>query len=263
MMKHLFLSVTILAARPISTAAQVKGGWTYDSTKDEMTDEVRFLISTNSRPIYNDRGGLTIGMIGWRCSAITGREVLIVMDRYFGGNVDNQVIVETRLDSARSDSGWWSLSANKQGAFMPTEDISNFTSHVETSRRLLVRVTDPLDGEAITYFFNVVGFGSAYRRLEPKCPKEEARTPEILPASPRWIVFMPPGAPREVRGKRYEVRFWVAADGHVTRVEVTPEIEDERYRRKFIERMMGYLFNPATTRDGTHVDFVASLTVIP
>ena len=141
-MKHLFLSVTILAARPISTAAQVKGGWTYDSTKDEMTDEVRFLISTNSRPIYNDRGGLTIGMIGWRCSAITGREVLIVMDRYFGGNVDNQVIVETRLDSARSDSGWWSLSANKQGAFMPTEDISNFTSHVETSRRLLVRVTD-------------------------------------------------------------------------------------------------------------------------
>ncbi len=261
-MKHLLLVVTILAVRSVPATAQTNRGWTYDSTKDEMTDEVHFLISTNSQPAYNNRGSLIIGMIGWRC-AVTGREVVVVMDRYVGGNIDNQVLVETRFDSARSDSGWWSLSANKKGAFVPTQDISNFTNRVEASRRLLVRVTDPLDGEAVTYSFNLVGFGSAYRRLEPKCPKEEARAQEIFPASPRWTVYPPPGAPREVRGKRHEVRFWVAADGHVTRVEVTPPIEDERYRREFIERMMGYLFNPATTWDGTHVDFVATLTVIP
>ncbi|HKA60109.1 MAG TPA: hypothetical protein VKD28_15930 [Gemmatimonadales bacterium] len=85
----------------------------------------------------------------------------------------------------------------------------------------------------------------------------------IFPASPRWTIFPPPGAPREARGRRHEVRFWVTAQGRVTRVEVTPPIKDAGYRREFTERMMGYLFNPATTRDGRHVDYVASVTVIP
>ena len=85
----------------------------------------------------------------------------------------------------------------------------------------------------------------------------------IFPASPRWTIFPPPGAPREVRGRRHEVRFWVTAEGRVTRVEVTPPIKDAGYRREFTERMMGYLFNPAATRDGRRVDYVASVTVIP
>ena len=86
---------------------------------------------------------------------------------------------------------------------------------------------------------------------------------DIFPASPRWTIFPPPGAPREARGRRHEVRFWVTAEGRVTRVEVTPPIKDRGYAREFNERMMGYLFNPATTRDGRHVDFIASVTVIP
>lgn len=85
----------------------------------------------------------------------------------------------------------------------------------------------------------------------------------IFPASPRWTIFPPPGAPREARGRRHEVRFWVTADGRVTRVEVSPPIKDRGYAREFTERMMGYLFNPATTRDGRRVDYIASVTVIP
>ena len=85
----------------------------------------------------------------------------------------------------------------------------------------------------------------------------------IFPASPRWTIFPPPGAPRDARGRRHEVRFCVTAEGRVTRVEVTPPIKDADYRREFTERMMGYIFNPATTRDGRHVDYVASVTVIP
>lgn len=86
---------------------------------------------------------------------------------------------------------------------------------------------------------------------------------DIIGASPKWAIFPPPGAPREARGRKHEVRFWVTAQGIVTRVEVTPPIKDAGYRREFTERMMGYLFNPATTRDGRHVDYVASVTVIP
>ncbi|HEY3219518.1 MAG TPA: hypothetical protein VGJ80_02200 [Gemmatimonadales bacterium] len=85
---------------------------------------------------------------------------------------------------------------------------------------------------------------------------------DIFAATPRWAIIPPPGAPREARG-RHEVRFWVTVEGRVTRIDVTPPIKDAGYRREFTERMMGYLFNPATTRDGRHVEYVASLIVYP
>ena len=86
---------------------------------------------------------------------------------------------------------------------------------------------------------------------------------DIFAATPLWAISPPPGAPRDAHGKRHEVRFWVTAEGRVTRVEVTPPIKDSGYRREFTERMMGYLFKPATTRDGRHVDYIASVTVYP
>jgi len=72
----------------------------------------------------------------------------------------------------------------------------------------------------------------------------------------------PYNAPREARGP-HEVRFWVTADGRVTKIEVRPPIKDGAYRREFTERMMGYLFKPATTRDGRRVEYIASITVSP
>jgi len=78
---------------------------------------------------------------------------------------------------------------------------------------------------------------------------------DIFPASPRWTIFPPDGMP----SGRFEVHFWVNADGIVTRVEVTPPIKDADFRREFTKRMMGYLFHPATTRDGRRVDYVATV----
>ena len=83
---------------------------------------------------------------------------------------------------------------------------------------------------------------------------------DIFPASPRWAITPPGGAPRQARG-RYEVRFWVTAEGRVTRVEVTPPIKDAGYRREFMQSMMGFQFNPATTRDGRRIDSIATVTI--
>lgn len=79
---------------------------------------------------------------------------------------------------------------------------------------------------------------------------------DIFAASPKWAITPPEGMPK---GK-HEVRFWVTADGRVTRVEVTPPLKDAAFRREFTKRMMGYQFNPARTRDGRYVDFVATVT---
>jgi outer membrane biosynthesis protein TonB len=83
---------------------------------------------------------------------------------------------------------------------------------------------------------------------------------DIIP-SPKWAILPPTGAPREMKGRPYEVRFWVSADGHVTRVEVTPPIKDADYRREFIARMMGYQFSPGRTPDGRAVDAIAQVTL--
>lgn len=93
-------------------------------------------------------------------------------------------------------------------------------------------------------------------------PGSGGNASDIFAATPRWAIMAPPGAPREARG-RHEVRFWITADGRVTKIEVTPPLKDSGYRREFTERMMGYLFNPATTREGRRIASTASLVVYP
>ena len=176
--KALFISVAVLIGIHSLGAAQAPGGWIFDSTKDEMTDELRFYVSSDSRPTSTSDDDEVTGTIAWRCSATEGRELFLLLDKYFGGNSDDEVFVETRFDSEPPDSAWWNLSRNKRGAFMPTEGISRFTNRVERGRRLLIRVTDPLDGETVTYSFALTGFSTAYRRFQSKCPSGTKNAPK-------------------------------------------------------------------------------------
>jgi len=83
----------------------------------------------------------------------------------------------------------------------------------------------------------------------------------IFLAAPRTAI-LPPLAkvPGSVAGRTYVVKFWVAADGRVTRVEIDPPIADAVYSREFQRRMMAYRFYPARTRDGRNV---ASIVPVP
>jgi hypothetical protein len=75
-------------------------------------------------------------------------------------------------------------------------------------------------------------------------------------------MILPPQAPGSVAGHAYRVRFWVGADGRVTRVEVDPLIADESYRREFLERMLAYQFVPAQSH-GRNVASVYTVTLRP
>src|SRR5207245_127593 len=75
----------------------------------------------------------------------------------------------------------------------------------------------------------------------------------IFVAAPRTAILPPLKVPGSVAGRTYRVRFWVAADGRVTRVEVEPPIADAAYSREFQRRMLAYQFYPARTRDGRNV----------
>jgi TonB family protein len=59
--------------------------------------------------------------------------------------------------------------------------------------------------------------------------------------------------PKQLRGQRLYVKFWIGADGKVLRVEVSPEIADKGFNKKFLEAMRDYRFNPARNVDGMPV----------
>jgi len=83
----------------------------------------------------------------------------------------------------------------------------------------------------------------------------------IFVASPRTAILPPLSkVPGSVAGRTYRVRFWVSAEGRVTRVDVEPPITDAGYSREFQQRMLAYQFYPARTRDGRNV---ASVVLVP
>jgi len=85
---------------------------------------------------------------------------------------------------------------------------------------------------------------------------------DIFGPTPLLMPTVPAGAPPEEK-RKHEVRFWIRADGRVTRIEVTPPIRDSGYRRAFMEAMWNFVFAPAKTRDGRPIDYVYSIVVIP
>lgn len=62
--------------------------------------------------------------------------------------------------------------------------------------------------------------------------------------------------PAQCASGQFTVRFWVEADGSVSRVNVEPLPKNSACRREWQERMSGYQFYPARTRDGRAVPYV-------
>lgn len=73
----------------------------------------------------------------------------------------------------------------------------------------------------------------------------------ITPPDPRTVIL-----PADCYKGRYTVRFWVEADGSVSRVMADPPPKSGGCRREVQEKMMGYQFHPARTRDGRAVAYV-------
>lgn len=62
--------------------------------------------------------------------------------------------------------------------------------------------------------------------------------------------------PADCARGRFTVQFWVEADGSVSRVSVEPSPKGGGCRREMQDKMLGYQFLPARTRDGRAVAYV-------
>jgi TonB family protein len=74
-------------------------------------------------------------------------------------------------------------------------------------------------------------------------------------------VIPPSDFPKELRGRRIEVTFFVAADGRVEHIEVVPAIAHGGFARKFDETMRNYRFRPARSAAGAPVSGSTTITV--
>ena len=64
-----------------------------------------------------------------------------------------------------------------------------------------------------------------------------------------------------VKGKVFFVRFWVDENGAVTNVTVSPRVEQADYRDRWLRQLRDFVFNPATSADGTPIPGEFPMTV--
>jgi protein TonB len=81
------------------------------------------------------------------------------------------------------------------------------------------------------------------------------------PPEPRQLVIPPSDFPKELRGRRIEVTFFVAADGRVEHIQVVPAIAHGGFARKFDESMRNYRFRPARSAAGAPISGSTTITV--
>ncbi len=81
------------------------------------------------------------------------------------------------------------------------------------------------------------------------------------PPEPRQLVIPPSDFPKELRGRRIEVTFFVAPDGRVEHIQVVPAIAHGGFARKFDEAMRNYRFRPARSPAGAPISGSTTITV--
>lgn len=82
-----------------------------------------------------------------------------------------------------------------------------------------------------------------------------------FPPESHFLVIPLSNTPKNLRGTSVDVKFWVAADGRVTNIEVTPAIKDRDYSKRFDETMRSYRFTPARDEAGKAVAGVIVMSV--
>ncbi len=75
------------------------------------------------------------------------------------------------------------------------------------------------------------------------------------------MLVPPTDRPDAVKGRSFELRFWVDENGRVTHVSVEPAIGDAQYHERFIRTMYDFFFEPATDAEGMPIPGETVITI--
>jgi hypothetical protein len=112
--------------------------------------------------VQSDEGD--IQGVGWKCFS-TG-VTIIFAHGYKGGNRQDKVSVLYKFDdNPPSSEKYYDLGSNSQHTFVSTPDVADFTRQALSSQKLIVRITDPLDGERSDASFSLTGLSTELIKL--------------------------------------------------------------------------------------------------
>lgn len=163
-----FCLLALCVALPSAASAQESvryGSARFFPALDELTDEDRSYVLVPGE--HNEDTDLTLG---WKCEE--DGMVLMVITGYMGGDSNNRVVVRYRFDSEEpSPEERWRLYAGDRRAHAPAGRMAELTRRAREAERVVIRVTDPLDGEVKTNTFPLNGVSRALDRLTCEMPE--------------------------------------------------------------------------------------------
>src|SRR5687768_17403494 len=157
------LSLTFLLAlaslAPSLASAQVTkvGDFAVISAKDPLDNTNRSLAFATTP---DEEKGLA-----WKCLG-DGMNVILTFDKYIPDDRGRQLLVSHQFDGdAAPVPGYWTLARDGKAAYLPLAEVVAFTELAKSSKRVVLRVSDPLWGDIHTFDFSLSKLKSALGRI--------------------------------------------------------------------------------------------------
>ena len=162
MFSRLSLSLVLALAlvAPSVAAAQVSraGDFTIVSARDPLDNSNRSLAFAASA---DEEKGLA-----WKCLG-DGMNVILTFDKWIPDDRGRQLLVRYQFDDqAAPIPDYWTLSPNGMAAYLPLKEVRTFTEMAKSSKRIELRVSNPVRAETYIFNFSLAKLGSALGRLD-------------------------------------------------------------------------------------------------
>ena len=155
----LTLLIALAALSPSAASAQVTrvGDFAVISAKDPL-DNTNRSLAFSATP--DEEKGLA-----WKCLG-DGMNVILTFDKYIPDDRGRQLLVSRQFDDdAAPVPGYWTLARDGKAAYLPLTEVEEFTELAKSSKRVVLRVSDPIWGDIHTFDFSLSKLKSALGRI--------------------------------------------------------------------------------------------------
>ena len=163
MLKRLSLTLLVVAlATPSLASAQRAsqpskvGDFAVINAKDPLDNSNRSLAF--SATADEEKG------LAWKCLG-DGMNVILTFDKYIADDRGRQLLVRYQFDDAAPVPGYWTLAPDGKAAYLPLADVVAFTETAKSSKRVVLRLNDPVWGDSYTFDFSISKLKSALGRI--------------------------------------------------------------------------------------------------
>jgi len=154
-----FLIAATMVGSPSAASAQIKkvGDFAVINAKDPIDSTNRSLAF--SATADEEKG------LAWKCLG-DGMNVIVTFDKYIPDDRGRQLLVRYQFDNQDAPvPGYWTLAHDGKAAYLPLAEVGAFTEMAKASKRVVLRLNDPIWGDSYTFDFSISKLKSALGRI--------------------------------------------------------------------------------------------------